>query len=274
MKSPVWILTLLMAAVLITGGVPARPLHAQAEAEAEQGFSSHTVASRILDEERTIYIGLPDSYPSSRSTYPVLLHLDAGSESSFREWNSHIRNMLAQNDLPEMIVAGVTNTDRNRDMIPISVPQRPGSGEADRFLEFLTAELGTWLESRYRVSGRVILFGLSNSALFAVWALLTDPASFPDVIASSPTIGHCPEHITDLARRTLPNRPDRKSLLFMVYGDEDVDHVTRYVPAFVTLLDELHPPGLEWEHVILEGQGYVPPSGLERGLRWIMRRER
>ena len=168
-----------------------------------------------------------------------------------------------------MIVVGIWNTNRNRDMIPAAVSHRPGSGGSDKFLTFFREELVPYIEKTYRTEDFLILYGMSNSALFTVFALLEGPEIFNSYIASSPMIGHCPEYIkikmeAFVKKDTITNR-----ILYMIYGTEDSQRVTNYVPDFQNYLKSFASKDFISELVILEGEGHVPESSLAIGLQFI-----
>ena len=168
-----------------------------------------------------------------------------------------------------MIVVGLRNTDRNRDMIPATVSHRPGSGGADKFLAFIREELIPYIRGQYRTKDFSALYGMSNSALFTVYALLQAPETFNAYIASSPMIGHCPEVLMGLAADFKKKEIASKRILYMIYGTEDSRRVTDYIPDFFEYVKSDAPEHFIGESVILEGEGHVPPSSLTRGLRYI-----
>jgi hypothetical protein len=74
-----------------------------------------TLHSRILSEDRTVFVAVPESYARGATRYPVVYLTDA-------DWNfAHTQSsaqLLARNRIiPEVIVVGVTNLrDRTRDL--------------------------------------------------------------------------------------------------------------------------------------------------------------
>ncbi len=227
------------------------------------------IASKILDEERTLSIALPEEYESSQKTYPVLYVLDAEGTLTFPRSVSTVRNLNTKGSVTPMIVVGIWNTHRNRDMIPASVPHRPGSGGSEKFLRFIAEELKPYLKRNYRVSDYSILYGMSNSALFAVYAIFENPGTFTAAIASSPMIGHCSDHMKKKAEEFIGKDRLKGRSLFMVYGTKDSPRVTDYVPDLQDYLASHAPDGFRSKVEILEGEGHVPKSSLERGLRFI-----
>ena len=225
-----------------------------------------TIYSEILNEERKIEVSLPKGYEDTDKQYPVLFFLDAEMVSRFTNIIDMIESQHDLGVLPQMIVVGIHNTDRNRDTIPVSVEARPGSGGAKEFLMFLDEELVPLIDELYRTSSPRVLYGASNAGLFVVYALLEEPGSFDAYIASSPMIGWCPDYIHTLAEETF-SKALRDKFLFMIFGSEDSSRVTIDVPVFVDFLQGISPEGLQWESRMLKGVGHVPPDSLEEGLK-------
>lgn len=234
-----------------------------------QNRSAVKVYSQILEEERTISVSLPDGYETSEKAYSVLYVLDAEGEALFPKCVSTVMGLNAKEIAPEMIVVGIWNTNRNRDMIPEPVSHRPGSGGSNNFLSFIHNELMPYIQRNYRSSDYSILYGMSNSALFAVFALLEKPETFNAVIASSPMIGHCPEYIKKKAEAFVKKEYVHGLFLYMIYGTEDSRRVTEYVSGFQGYLNTHAPKDFKSKLEILEGEGHVPASSLARGLQYI-----
>jgi enterochelin esterase-like enzyme len=105
---------------------------------------TYRIESRKLSETRVIDVGLPASYQSdSTRRYPLLLVLDGEYEHQIAA--SIARFYAETGQVPEMIVVGVRNTNRERDMTtpPVAGFQLPPevreAGGADHFLSFLGA---------------------------------------------------------------------------------------------------------------------------------------
>jgi len=231
-----------------------------------------TVFSQFLQEERTISISLPDEYAAGTGCFPVLFVLDAESRKGWTESLSTVESLNAAGTIPQMIVVGIWNTVRNRDMIPAAVAHRPGSGGSRRFLDFLTAELAPEIQSDFRTSGIVMIYGGSNAGLFTVYALLERPEAFRAYIAGSPMIGHCPDFIQEKAEAFVRRSRIETCTLYMIYGDQDSGRVTGFVPAFQEFLESNAPKGFRSRLDILKGEGHVPESSLSRGLSYVFNR--
>ena len=173
-----------------------------------------TLYSRVLGEDRQIFIRTPKTYWESKHTsYPVLYILDTERGSYWSNAVATVDSLSTAETISEMILIGIHNTDRNRDMIPEEVAHRPGSGGSDEFLQFITHELNPFIESQYRTTRFTILYGGSNAGLFTAYAMLASQDVIQAGIAASPMIGHCSDFMFDHAEKRLrSNRISERTL--------------------------------------------------------------
>src|SRR4030095_3547443 len=153
------------------------------------------VKSAVLGEDRTILVRTPPGYDTNKQPYAVMYMTDG--DAHIGHTGSTIEFLARNGRMPELIVVGITNTDRTRDLTPTHVtttaaslgntPQFPTSGGADKFLKFIETELIPEIDKRYRVRPYRILAGHSFGGLFAVHAMLSRPALFNSYIRALPT---------------------------------------------------------------------------------------
>lgn len=165
-----------------------------------------SVYSRILTETRPFFISLPDSYEKDdfyiNKRYPVLILLDA--DTHFRYAASMIQFASAgeNEQIPEMIVVGVRNTNRTRDMTS-NLLTRP-----NHFLDFLEQELLPHIDQRYRTAPYRVLAGHSLAGLFTLNVLLSQ-SRFNAYIAIDPTLtwnnNYLPQKTDSLLKATTFN---------------------------------------------------------------------
>jgi predicted alpha/beta superfamily hydrolase len=140
-----------------------------------------SIQSTILKENRKFIIHLPKEYGTSTKSYPVLYLLD-GSEK-WLLFNISLINYYFNED---MIIVSLQNTNRDRDMMPISAPSylvaNPG---ADNFLSFISDELIPFTEKGLRTNGERMVSGKSLSGVFVLYALMKQPQLFNTYIANS-----------------------------------------------------------------------------------------
>lgn len=229
--------------------------------------------SEILDEERELKISLPRGYGSSTDNYPVVYVLDG--EGQFMQAVGAIRFLGKVNRMPQAIVVGIPNTNRNRDLMPpTSNPQDltklPDAGGAETFLAFLTNELRPYIEANYRTWPFHILFGHSGGGLFAVHTFLNAPTAFDAYIASSPSLwwNDCGE--ARYAETILEQDPGRRGLLFLSRGQE-TERMTAGIGELVKVLQRRNWDNLEWKFKVFTEENHESSShrALYDGLAFI-----
>ncbi len=177
-----------------------------------------TLPSKILGEERTLLVALPDAYARSSDRYPVLYLTDA--ETQFAHTAATAAFLARNGFMPGVIVVGVVNTDRDRDLTPSRDPRFPTSGGADRFLDFLEKELVPFVESTYRTAPFRILAGHSAGGNFAFHAMRVRPDLFQAVIAVSPWLVWDDRRELALLAPFLAGGGVKTRALFFTSGDE------------------------------------------------------
>lgn len=145
--------------------------------------------STRIGEPRSYLVHTPADYAFTKDAYPVLVVLDGDDHFAFV--SATVDALSRQERMPPMIVVGVPNTERTRDL----VPPNPGDVAAgspsgsDRFLAFIADELVPEIDRRYRTRPYRIIAGHSNGGLFASYALLKRPELFRGYVIISPAFG-------------------------------------------------------------------------------------
>jgi tetratricopeptide (TPR) repeat protein len=153
--------------------------------------------------------------------------------------------------MSEMIVVGITNTDRTRDLTPTKAvgpdaAQFSTAGGADNFLKFIETELIPEIEKRYRVQPYRVLAGHSLGGLFAIHTLVTRPELFNSYVAVSPSLQWSDEATLKRAEEFFNTRKELHATLFTALGNESGDIGKDFV-AFKELLSKTRIKGFEWE---------------------------
>jgi predicted alpha/beta superfamily hydrolase len=159
-----------------------------------------TLHSNVLNEERPFWVYLPESYNSKAQTpeaYPVLFLLDGDALFHTATGVVEFMSRNGNDQIPELIVVAIPNTNRNRDLTPThSLTTQTGeeskslasSGGGDAFLRFLQEELVPRIDATYRTLPYRIIVGHSLGGLLALHALLTAPATFQGIVAIDPSL--------------------------------------------------------------------------------------
>ncbi len=250
-----------------------------ARASAQQVYDTGTrltLKSEVLGEERTILVRTPPGYEQDGLRYPVLYMTDG--DAHLQHTAATVSFLARNNRMPEMIVVGVANTDRTRDLTPTHVehlsgnPQArfPTSGGADKFLKFIETELIPHVESKYRVQPYRVLAGHSFGGLFAVHAMLTRPELFNAYIAASPSLQWDNFLLTDRAKEFFKNRKEYNRTLFVSLGNEPGD-IEDGFKLFREILEKQRTKDFAYEvvHLTDEDHGSIVMRSHYAGLRRV-----
>ncbi len=203
-------------------------LSSSALAQAPAGVASLKIKSEVLGEERTILVRTPSGYNANYGRYPVLYMTDGDAHISHT--GSSVEFLARNGRMSELIVVGIVNTDRTRDLSPTHVKttvsggstalQFPTSGGADKFLKFIESELIPEIEKRYRVHPYRILAGHSLGGLFTIHAMISRPELFHAYVAVSPALQWDNQVVIKRAEDFFKARKEFQSTLFMTIGKE------------------------------------------------------
>lgn len=143
--------------------------------------------SKILNEERKIWVYVPIvSEFNTAHNYPVVYLLDG--DDHFRSVASmiqHLSEIQRNTILPQMILIGIPNTDRGRDLTP---PIDERSGKTSGFASFIEKELIPYVDSVYPTTQFRTLIGHSLGGLFAINTLINHTQLFKSYVAIDPSI--------------------------------------------------------------------------------------
>ncbi len=155
-----------------------------------------TIHSVILGEDRAIWVSVPESGIFPDKKYPVVYLLDG--DAHFYSVMGMIQQLSTVNGnsvCPEMILIGIPNTDRMRDLTPTYVTEAMGdtlfnetTGGLVNFTSFIENELMPFVESHFPVSPFKMYIGHSLGGLAVIHTLLTRPYLFNSWVAIDPSL--------------------------------------------------------------------------------------
>jgi predicted alpha/beta superfamily hydrolase len=153
--------------------------------------------SNILKENRKIWVYVPDEGSGavySKQKYPVIYLLDG--DSHFSSVVGMVQFLANSSVCPKMIVVGIPNTDRTRDLTPTHVvgglymdsasSKTSGGGEA--FMRFIEKELMPHIDSLYPTAPYKMLIGHSFGGLTAMNAFVHHNNLFNSYVAIDPSM--------------------------------------------------------------------------------------
>jgi uncharacterized protein len=234
------------------------------------------IKSAVLGEERTVLVRLPAGYERNDQRYPVLYMTDG--DAHILHTTATVQFLARNGRMPEMIVVGITNTDRTRDLTPTRVERMPGnpnagfptSGGADKFLKFIETELIPHVEKQYRVQPFRVFAGHSLGGLFAVHAMLSRPELFNAYIAVSPSLQWDNFVLTDRAKEFFKTHKDYNRTLYVSLGNEPGD-IGDSFKLFGNVLAQQKVNNFVWQasHMTDEDHGSVVLRSHYEGLRKV-----
>lgn len=234
-------------------------LSAFAQEQAEQ-FSIGTkrvIHSAILNEDRNVYIFLPDGYSRSEESYPVLYMLYSMAPD-FHFNTGVVAGLSRIRIIPKMITVAFDLGDGKRDLTPTpSADYGPTSGGADDLLQFIKDELIPFIEKNYRTAPQRLFWSHSIGGLFGVYALLKEPDVFHSVLVSSPWMVYdgSQKYILKNTESFLRKRNKQTNFLFICVGDER--NLIPEIEAFLRILEKNKPEGLTWKYVKMPEENHM-----------------
>lgn len=224
---------------------------------------SQRLFSEILQENRTLQLHLPETYGSTNRTYPVLFVLD--SEYIFEYAKGAIKFLSNEFGFhPELIVVGIPNTDRNRDLY---VDPKP-NGSYLKFVGFLEKELLPYVQNNYRTNGFNMLYGWSSGAGMVNYAMVKKPKLFDAYIMAGSGIGPNTEAFI---KREMDSTAYEHAFLFA--SAEGTTERVNGLKRHQGLVEEFSPKGLSWEFKVYPKLDHVGAmsQGLYDGFEFVFK---
>lgn len=180
-----------------------------------------TIKSKILNEERTLNIYLPQNFDKAKS-YPIIYLLDGSMNEDFIHVTGLIQFFNQMYSMPETIVVGIANIDRKRDFtfhtdLKDLQKDYPTTGHSDQFISFLEKELKPYIQSQFKTTDNY-LFGQSLGGLLATEILLKKPEMFNKYFIISPSLWWDDESLLKQANQLLSKIPDTKKFIYVSVG--------------------------------------------------------
>lgn len=211
------------------------------------------IYSKILAENRRLLVHLPKSYQANtKQKYPVLYTLDGewhfNHNTTTVDWLSSFPNRI-----PELIIIGIINTDRERDLT-----MSYNGGSSDKFLNFISTELIPYVDNSYQTNNFRVLSGHSSAGFFTLNTLLYHPQIFNSYIAISPWFHEDKTHqkLTKNTAKILPTTlSSLNRSLFLSIGNEP--DLKPFYDDFVQVLSKAAPASLRWESQVYMSENHV-----------------
>jgi predicted alpha/beta superfamily hydrolase len=238
-----------LLAVMVLISIPA---NAQGLVAGVPNITEFTIKSAVLGEDRRVLVRTPPGYETNKVTYPVMYMTDGDAHIAH---TSGSIDFLARNGrMSELILVGIPNTDRVRDLSPTKpsnagatgAPQLPTAGGADNFIKFIETELIPEINKRYRITPYRILAGHSLGGMFAIHTMITKPELFHSYVAVSPALQWDNQIVVKRAEDFFKNRKDFNATFYMSLANEP-GPIEDGFHQFKQILTKNQPTGFVWE---------------------------
>jgi len=234
------------------------------------GFTD-SIHSKILDENREFMVKLPKDYHNSDKSYPVIYRLDGNLDLYIETVGTINRLVYTDETVPEIILVMISNTTRNRDMMPTQTSYYQTEPGAENFRKFIELELIPHIEKSFRTTKEKLLCGQSLSSLFTLYHFLTSAYKFDSYIVCSGGFPDCEEYFLKLADDFLKTDYNSRHNIFLTYGQNDFldpkGVMKNQILNFTKLIESKE--NITSEMKIYEEEGHVPFPSLYHALKFI-----
>ncbi|ASW74827.1 esterase [Chryseobacterium piperi] len=216
--------------------------------------------SKILNEERTLNIYLPQNYDKTKS-YPVIYLLDGSINEDFIHVSGLVQFFNLMYSMPETIVVGIANIDRKRDYtfhtdLKDLQKDYPTTGHSERFITFLEKEVKPLVQSNYKTAD-TYLFGQSLGGLLATEILLKRPEMFNNYFIISPSLWWDDESLLKQAKELLAQSPDTKKFIYISVGKGEHPVMIKDAESIDDILKKSGKKNWTIEYKMMEGDNHA-----------------
>jgi predicted alpha/beta superfamily hydrolase len=212
--------------------------------------------SKILNQEREFFIGLPDHY-NDTTGYPLVFVLEG--ELLFESFAPLTRLAGKMNEIPPCIVVGIPFQDKYLEYAPV-IAAEPESGFADTMLQFYRKELFPLLDSLYRCTNdRIIWAHSALGGIFGTYLLIGPDTQFTGIISSSPALRWMKDYMSqdDIFKETAKKG---KIFYYLTFGSQEEEaymgDMYQQVQDFKQRLEKEAPDNLIWRYQLNENNNH------------------
>ena len=175
-----------------------------------------SVYSTILKEQRKVWVYLPNMKAGMQNPgqhYPVVYLLDGdGHFESVVGMIQQLSQVNGNTIVPEMIIVGIPNTDRTRDLTPTHITSdlpmmdsnfSKSTGGGENFTAFMEKELMPHIDSLYPTQPFRILIGHSFGGLIVINTITNHTKLFNAYIAIDPSMWYDKEQFLKATQKKL-----------------------------------------------------------------------
>jgi len=228
----------------------------------------------------------------SAKEYPVLYLLDGNAH--FEGVKTLMDHLVRFDQIPEMIVVGIPNTNRTLDLTPSrmevsrdgnAIPKGINGGGED-FTSFLEKELIPYIEKTYPVTTHKTFVGHSLGGLLVINTLIHHPEIFNNYIAIDPSLWWNNQKLLKEAKTILEQEKLNNKSLFVAIAntmrdgttitnvEKDTSDATTHIRSIleftkITTNNSQNKLRFDWKYYEKENHGSVPLIAEYDGLKSV-----
>jgi len=248
-------------------------VHAQKDLDDITFGKYRYVHSDIMNEDRQLFVYLPDDYDSSNESYPVVFQLYSHFMHNYYLPAIRTTDIMGGNgQAPKMIVVGIKNREfRYRDLLPED--HWGGKSEIDNFLKFFETELIPFIEKNYRCKDYRILSGPQAGASFGVYAMSVKPDLFNAYFLTSPFwVASSRETLLNKFADAVKKNDFSNTFIMTSYGKYEAGEELKAIQKFQELITEIKSPSFEYFENILDPEfDFSSPIDFEKGMKRLFK---
>ncbi len=174
-----------------------------------------SIQSKILGENRKVWVHVPDESANSKERYPVVYVLDGNGHFSSVVGMIQQLSTGGNNNCPKMIVVAIPNTDRTRDLTPTHMDadlpfmdstSSKTSGGGENFIAFVEKELMPHIEAKYPTAPYKMFIGHSFGGLAVMQTFVHHTDLFNAYICIDPSMWWDKQKLLKQTQKALAER--------------------------------------------------------------------
>ena len=228
--------------------------------------------SKVLNEEKQIYISLPENYDRRAHRYPVVYVVEA--EFLFTPATVIAKHMAMRNEIPQSIIVGVANGEhiKRREM---TIPTH--GGKVYDHLDFFRNELIPYIDKHFRTNSHRTIVGLSPTTGLVLEAFWSQPDLFSGYISLATHLTWPPRKnvkMIDQIIKTITDNKQPEASIYFGIAEQDVYRQAYETAAYedaVAKLKEVPVTNVRYKLDVLKGEEHygMALTGFRNGLKTI-----
>lgn len=218
-------------------------LYGQVESEPICIGEKFIIKSKVLNQEREIFIRLPQNYENTDSIYPIHYVLDG--EATFSSYSSIVELKSHNKEIPKAITIGIPNIDRNFDFDP--------RGNGVNFLEFITKELIPFVDKKYRTNKKRIIIGYSLGGNFVMYAFFNGTEFFNMFLSGSP---YRLDLFLNYDMDSFNDNGETKKIVYTSMGNNDQAKQLEFFNVFCDQLEKKNNSSVDFKYEVVANRNH------------------